>query len=270
MNHGSPNKAHEVRANDNDFKVIQLCVASLNIEIDCLYGSHYNQFTQYMKVFPTPDIVISISQREIDRERLNHNDLESPEIEVECERVAVSYDYGCLEPFVSLRKLADKVIPFDIFLMHGAVIKKDDYAYMLTAQSGIGKTTRVQLWKECYPDSIVVNGDKPLIKITDTQAIACGTPWCGKEGWNTNTMVPLRAIFLLERAEEGGESSIEEVSLGKAFPFLLQQTYRPEDPDLMRKTLFLLKSLEGKVKIYKFRSTPTKDSVRLAYETAKP
>ena len=158
----------------------------------------------------------------------------------------------------------------DTFLMHGSVVALDNQAYMFTAPSGVGKTTRTRLWLDLYPDSIVVNGDKPLIKITSTEAIACGTPWCGKEGWNTNTMVPLRAIFLLERADEGEESSCEEISLGKAFPFLLQQTHRPEDPDLMRKTLSLLKSLEGKVKIYRFRSTPTEDSVRLAYETARP
>ena len=50
--------------------------------------------------------------------------------------------------------------------------------------------------------------------MSGNEVIACGTPWCGKEGWNTNIMVPLRAVFLLERAEE---DSIEEISLGQAF-----------------------------------------------------
>ena len=82
-------------------------------------------------------------------------------------------------------------------------------------------------------------------------------------------MVPLKTIFLLERANEEEESSVEEVSISKAFPILLQQTHLPKDLYLMKKTLYLLKSLEGKVKIYKFRSSPTKESVKLAFETAK-
>ena len=174
-----------------------------------------------------------------------------------------------LEAIAVNRLIATNMLSFDTFLMHGSVVALDNQAYMFTAPSGTGKTTRTRIFRELYPNSFVVNGDKPLIKITPNEAFACGTPWCGKEGWNTDTMVPLKAIFLLERADEGEKSFIEEVSLGKAFPFLLQQTYRPEDPDLMRKTLYLLKSLNGKVKIYKYRSTPTEESVRLAYEMAK-
>lgn len=263
------NRSHELRANDNDVKHLTIKIADLNIEIECLYCNAFFGFSKYLSFSSTPDIKIVISQGDIEKERLYHPEIKSPDIYIDNENVAVTYDYGCLEPFVALKQLANSVIPFDTFLMHGSVVALDNQAYMFTAPSGVGKTTRTKLFLDLYPGSVVVNGDKPLIKVAPTQVIACGTPWCGKEGWNTNTMVPLRAIFLLERAGEGEESSIEEVSLGKAFPFLLQQTHRPENPDLMRKTLTLLKSLEGKVKIYKFRSTPTEESVLLAYETAK-
>ena len=51
---------------------------------------------------------------------------------------------------------------------------------------------------------------------------------------------------------------------------LLQHTHHPADADTMRKTIELLKALEGKVKIYRFGSTPTIKSIHLAYETARP
>ena len=174
------------------------------------------------------------------------------------------------ETTAALIKVIEAVIPYGILMMHGAVVATNNQAYMFTAPSGVGKSTRAKIWLKEFSESFVVNGDKPLIKFTNNEILACGTPWCGNEGWNVNTTVPLRAIFLLERAEEGEQSSIEEVSLGKAFPFLLQQTYRPEDPDLMKQTLSLMKELEDKVKIYKYRSTPTKESIHLAYETARP
>lgn len=180
------------------------------------------------------------------------------------------FNPGYIESVYIFHKIYESMPLFDVFGLHGCTIAKGGYAYIFVAPSGTGKSTRAQIWMETYPDSIIVNGDKPLIKITETEAIACGTPWCGKEEWNTNTMVPLRSIFLLERAQKEEESTIQEISFGKAFQTLLLQTYHPSNSDNMRKTVQLLKSLEGKVKFYHFRSSPTPDAIRLAYETARP
>ena len=261
------NKAHEVKAKDGENKTIQFSVASVNVEIRCVYGSHFFGFKDYLTCFEKPDIEIVISQADIDTERRNHPEIPEPDVFVDCEKVAVTYDFGFLEPFVALQKLADAIHHFQAFLMHGSVVALDGQAYMFTAPSGVGKTTRTRLWMQEYPCSVIVNGDKPIIKITDEEVLACGTPWAGKEGWNTNIMVPLRAIFLLERAEE---DSIEEITLGQAFPALLQQIYRPADASAMRMTIKFLQALEGKVKFYRFHSTPTREAVRLAYEAVKP
>ena len=172
-----------------------------------------------------------------------------------------------LEYFSILRKIAEAMPSYDTFLMHGSVIETNGFAYMITAPSGTGKTTRTKIWLEEIPNSRVINGDKPLLRVEDHQVYACGTPWCGKEGWNTNTEAPLRAIFLLERIEEGKEAELTELTFSQAFPTLLQQTYRSRDPEAMVKTLHLLKTLDGGVKIYRFRSAPTRGAVVAAYET---
>lgn len=242
------------------FKII---LAGIKIEVECRNRRDFAFCKNYLSAFDSADFIVKASSDEIEKaekelaDRFNIADFSAKEIRG-------------IENQIIYRKIVEQSIKFNTVLVHGAVVAKDGNGYMFTAPSGVGKTTRTRIFQGIYPDAIVVNGDKPLIKITSAQAIACGTPWCGKEGWNTNIMVPLRAIFLLERVEKGEISSIEEISLGKAFPFLLQQTYHADDPDLMRKTLQLLKSLEGKVKIYRFRSTPSAESVRLAYETAKP
>lgn len=261
------NRAHEVRATDCERKRLRIRIASLNVEIECLYGKNFQDFKPYLTKFAFPDIKISISQEDIDQELLKHSELANPDVSVDDDRVALTYDYGCLEPFAALHKLADQVVSFDTLLMHGAVVEKDGYAYMFTAPSGTGKTTRLRLWLDQYPDSTIINGDKPLIRIDSEKVYAYGTPWSGKEGWNTNTSAPLQAIFLLERADK---DHIEEISLGKAFPLLLQQTHYPLAPDLMRKTIGLLMTLEGKVKIYRYQSTLDPETVRLAYEFARP
>ena len=262
------NRAKEVKRCDNIIKVLKCNFASIDTEIDCIYGNGFYSFKNYLKSFDQPDLLITISQQEIDEEKRCHPDLYTPNIVVESDRVGVTYDFGFLEPFVVLKKLADAVIAFDTLLIHGAAVAMDGYAYLFVAPSGVGKSTRAKMWCDLYPGSFVINGDKPLLRFSGDVVYTCGTPWCGKEGWNTNTMVPLRAIFFLERAEK--KTAIEEINIGKAFPILLQQTHQPLKPDLMYRTIELLKQLNKRVRLYKYSSTLSQEAIRIAYETARP
>ena len=169
-----------------------------------------------------------------------------------------------LETSAVLRRIAAAMPRYDTFLMHGAVISTAGQGYMITAPSGTGKSTRARLWAEHIPDSLIVNGDKPFLRVGEDGVTAFGTPWCGKEGWNVNTSVPLRAIFILERSENG--NCVERLSFGEAFPAILRQTYWPDGADERRKTLDLLQAMASSVNIYRFRSEPTPEAVRLAYE----
>ena len=47
-----------------------------------------------------------------------------------------------------------------------------------------------------------MNDDKPFVRISEDGAKIYGTPYCGKEGLNTNISVPLRAVCILERSEK--------------------------------------------------------------------
>ncbi len=178
------------------------------------------------------------------------------------ERLNLSLPY--LETLAVYRQIASGMTAFSTFLMHGSVISTAGQGYMICAPSGVGKSTRTKLWLEEIPDSFVVNGDKPLLRVEKDRVIAFGTPWCGKEGWNRNTSVPLRAVFLLER----GENMVREIGFAEAFPALLRQTYKPKDPDAKRETLRLLADMAGKVRVFSFRSGPTPEAVRMAWEAA--
>jgi hypothetical protein len=114
--------------------------------------------------------------------------------------------------------------------------------------SGTGKTTHTRLWLENIPGSFVVNGDKPLIRVHDGYCEACGTPWAGKEFMNTNVIVPLRAICLLER---GQENSIEELPFLDVYVNLFQQIYRPVETKAVRKTMELIRRMGESVRFYR-------------------
>ena len=248
---------------NNPIYFFKICLAGLNIEVECSNGRYYTHCIPYLSHFKQADIISHADTNDI-LSRYSYILTGDP--------TAISHEetieLGAVEAEIIYENIALQAIDYKTFLMHGAVVAKDGFSYMFSGPCGIGKSTRVKLWIDEYPDSIIINGDKPLIKVTNNEIIACGTPWCGKEGWNTNIMLPLKAIFFLERAGKNEEDSIEEIGFNKAFPLLLQQTYRPNNRDAMKKTIQLLKALEGKVKCYRFRSHPTTESVSLAYKTA--
>ena len=237
--------------NERNERNFCIAVAGRAVMVHALHTQVYSLCRNYL-TDQQPDMEITITESDLALERM------------EAKKAHIVQNDAYLETLAVYRKISEKMLSFDTFLMHGAVTALEQDAYMFTASSGIGKTTHVRKWLENAPGAFVVNGDKPLIKITDSQAIACGTPWCGKEKLGTNTMVPLKAIALMERGEY---NVMEEISFGHAFTFLLQQTYRPSGADPMKKTLSLLCALRGKVRFFRFLFNNLKgDSFSVAYQ----
>lgn len=147
------------------------------------------------------------------------------------------------------RLVTEALLDRGVFLMHGAVIAADHESYLFSAQSGTGKTTHVQKWLQNIKDSYIVNGDKPMIIVQSDGAFACGTPWCGKEHFGTNAVVPLRSIVFMQRDEI---NRMEKIPFKVAFPLLFEQIYHPLDAYKMKKTLALLTGLRECVTFYKF------------------
>ena len=48
----------------------------------------------------------------------------------------------------------------------------------------------------------MINDDKPVIRKCDGKFYAYGTPWMGKADIGTNTKAPVKAVYILQRAEE--------------------------------------------------------------------
>ena len=241
---------------------IKVELAGVKFEIECFYQRTYSFFRDYLASFDKPDYTLSVTKSEIDRNRrivsyISDDDTLS----------IVTDSDSHNEISILFKKITNALMEHSTLLMHGTVVGMGDNAFMITAPSGTGKSTRARIWLEEYPESIILNGDKPFITVTDTSVIACGTPWCGKEGWNTNAMIPLRAILLLERADEDENNMIERISAQEAFPFLMRQTYCEHDSVDIKRVVQLLKKIECKVKLYRFHSVPTPEAIHLAYET---
>lgn len=227
-----PVKPHAAHGPEMAGRHFCISIAGHTVGIDSMYAEVYSLCKNYL-CNDKPEILVATNNDDILLER---------------DEISNSSD-SYLETLSVYRKICESMLQFDVFLMHGAVIADGKSAYMFTAESGTGKTTHIRKWLDKLKNAYVVNGDKPLIRITEKEVIACGTPWCGKEQMETNIMVPLKAIVLMERGED---NSIEEISFRQAFPDLLHQTYRPTGTEQMKKTLKLVSQLNGKVHFFRF------------------
>ncbi len=191
-----------------------------------------------------PELSIVVEEEDIRRERaLNaagrREEGESP------------YPYGerFLETQAICRKLAEALTVKDVLLFHGSAIAVDGEAYLFTARSGTGKSTHSRLWREAFGDrAVMVNDDKPLLRIREDGVRVYGTPWNGKHRLGDNISAPLKAICILTRAEE---NRIVPVTAEEAFPVLYQQCYRPAEPEALLRTLDLLEELSKRVRLYR-------------------
>ncbi len=163
-----------------------------------------------------------------------------------------------------LRKLAEKLYPFDAFLLHASAICVDGEAVLFCAQSGTGKTTHSRMWENRFGERFFyINGDKPILRKQNGVWRVFGTPWAGKEGYGRNTSAPLHAICLLKR---GKENEIHPISKSDAFFGLMNQILHPEQEEDAMRALDLLQEAIAQSKNFELYCNLDPDAARVASE----
>lgn len=232
-----------------------VCLAGINVAVTSLFDEVYDFCHDYLTDAPA-DISVVVTPEDINYEKI----VNIRESQIEGIPV-IDYSDSYLETLAVYRKIVTKMLDFDTFLMHGAVIAVGDKAWLFTAPSGTGKTTHINLWLNNIPGSYVVNGDKPLIHIGDDCTVY-GTPWAGKEGMNQNIGVKLCGIVILNR---GAENHIEKVPMTQILPVLIQQSYRPKTKEELEKTLSLLSRMGKKIPMYQLYCNMNPEAALTAY-----
>lgn len=174
------------------------------------------------------------------------------------------YPKGYLETLAVYRKIASAFVERGILLLHGSAVAVDGRCYIFMAPSGTGKSTHTALWRKCFGGrAVMVNDDKPLIRVEEKGIRVYGTPWNGKHHLGNNISAPLCGICNLK---QGDENQIRMLDRRTAFPFLLGQIYRPyENMEKMQKVLELAEQLL-RIPIYEMECTISREAVHMAYE----
>lgn len=235
-------------------------IGELNIGVTSLHEEVHRLCADYLIEAAIADFTVCTAQADIDLERQKSAAEKAREGFPEPQ-----YSDAYLETLAVYRKIAEKLPEHDAFLFHGSAVAVDGQAYLFAAPSGTGKSTHARLWREQLGDrAAMINDDKPIIRVMEETAFVFGTPWDGKHHLSSNISVPLRAVCLLER---GAENSICEITKTEAYPLLLRQTYRPEDPSALVKTLQLLDRLQ--VRRWRLKCNMDPGAAALAYNAMK-
>lgn len=69
------------------------------------------------------------------------------------------------ESLALYRKICTRMLDYDAFLLHAAVVSYGGRGFAFAAKSGTGKSTHVAQWMRALGDDVtVVNGDKPILR----------------------------------------------------------------------------------------------------------
>ena len=200
--------------------MIGIRIADINILLHNRYGYTEALCREYKTDSQHMDFAVRTTDADISEEIKNAELATSPEYA----------EAACLH-----REIAEQLWKYNAFLLHAALIECDGVGYAFAARSGVGKSTHIGLWKKIFDERVhIINGDKPIVKITDHGIIAYGTPWNGKEGLGENRSCPLRALCFLER---GTENAVDPISTDEAVARIFPQIYLPQEPQADRKSV---------------------------------
>ena len=162
------------------------------------------------------------------------------------------------------RKIANLFVEDGILVFHGSSFKVNNCGFIVTARSGVGKSTHVKLLKELLNDELVyINDDKPLLEVKDDITIF-SNPWNGKERRGNNTSAPLKAILFLRRSEKPNFKKI--INKEEIYIKLMSQTYLPKEKSKREKALKLVDQILKVTDFYEINVNMGEESAKMTYE----
>ena len=115
-------------------------------------------------------------------------------------------------------------------------------------------------------DNNIINLSNITVTFDGERVLACGTPWCGKEGLNINADSPLCAICFIERGEK---NEISRINAAQAVMRIFPQILMPQTEGAVDLLFPLLDRMLRDLPCYLLRCNISDEAVTVAYEMMK-
>lgn len=175
----------------------------------------------------------------------------------------ISYSENFLENNAIHILIAEKLLEYNVLMLHGSALAIDGEGVIFTAKSGTGKSTHTRLWRNAFgPRVQMVNDDKPLIRVD--KMMVYGTPWNGKHHLSCNISVPLKAIVKIERSPE---NKVTPVNVKEALTVLMKRTHVPLDQSKKALIMDLYIKLINEIPFYSLECNMDPEAAQVAYKS---
>lgn len=95
---------------------------------------------------------------------------------------------------------ANELLKYRCCIFHSVSFIWNKKAWLLTADSGTGKTTQYMNWIQKYPDEIqMISGDMPVLDFFNNRIVVHPSPWNGKEKIGNSVSAELGGIIILKQ-----------------------------------------------------------------------
>ena len=170
------------------------------------------------------------------------------------------------EYFLFISRISQFLLKYARVVIHGVAFLWRGRAWLITAPSGVGKTTQLRHWQRLWPDEIqIISGDKPVLELkADGSFWLHPSPWPGKEGCRGTACGKLGGIVLLEQADYNAIRRLPpQESVLRVFQQLLVNCDTEEDVYLSTEITDRLLSL---VPVWNLENLGNEASARLTHD----
>lgn len=165
---------------------ITIMIAGVAVELSPMYDNYLPLYRRF-ETAEEPRCSVNITKEELLEAREVYPPESTPQY---------------LEHMQLCYKLSTTLLPFGRVFFHGVAVGYRGRAYIITAPSGVGKTTMYLALKIKMGDELtLINGDKPVLEFAEGGVVVHHSPWNGKEHMGRPVCMPLGGIVFLDRGD---------------------------------------------------------------------
>lgn len=228
-------------------------IAGLYVDMDVKYNRLLTQGKPYEVENDgrKPDMCFALSEKVMEKARVKFSHLDDGEIEYML--------YGFL--------FSDGLLDYSGLMIHASAVGLGGYAYLFSADSGVGKSTHTAFYLELFKEkAVIINDDKPVLRKIGNKIFVFGTPFSGKHDLSKNAAYELGGICFLSR---GDKNIIEKITPAEAIGYIYKQTQSGIEKERVEKRLSALDFVLSESMLYKMKCINDISAAQVSYGAMK-
>lgn len=230
-----------------NYEAKKLRVADLNVELNIGGKRMEQKISKYLYDFKGDSDIKVCVKRDFIRQRCSENKNLNPED---------------AEYMLTGTSFYSKLVDFEGIMLHASAVAYQNRAYLFSAPCGTGKSTHASIWMKIFPESVILNDDKPALRCIGEKVFAYGTPWSGKTDIQQNISAPVAGIAFIERSKH---NSVERMDKEKAVINILSQTIGAVNVDRTQKLATTVEKIIKNVPVYLLKCNMDDEAAIVAY-----